>query len=58
MNFDESLIDLFKEVRLMQNNKIVGIAQYIVSRSLEHKNNYPFAIALQDAFRTFTSSCD
>ena len=56
VNFDEKLIDLFKEVRLIHGYTTVN--QLIISRAIEHKGNYPFAIALQDAFRTFNNSCD
>ena len=52
VNFDEKLIDLFKEVRLIHGN-FGNVSQLIISRSMENKGNYPFAIALQDAFKTF-----
>ena len=56
VNFDEKLIDLFKEVRLIHGN-FGNVSQLIISRSMENKGNYPFAIALQDAFKTFNNSC-
>ena len=55
-NFDEKLIDLFKEVRLLtnKNQKLNGI---VTTRALENKGNYPYAIALQESFRAFQNSC-
>ena len=56
VKFDEKLIDLFKEVRLI-NGVYLNVSQIVVTRSIEHKGNYPYYIALQDAFRTFNSAC-
>ena len=41
---DPKLIDLFQEVRLIQ--KFTNVSTIVISRSLENKTNYPFAIAL------------
>ena len=56
VNFDEKLIDLFKEVRLL-TNKGQNINGIVVNRSIENKGNYPYAIALQESFRAFQNSC-
>ena len=57
VNFDEKLIDLFKEVRLL-TNKGQNINGIVINRSVENKGNYPYAIALQESFRSFQNSCD
>ena len=56
VNFDPKLVDLFQEVRLIQ--KFKQVPSIVVSRSMENKTNYPFAIALGDAFRTFNNCCE
>jgi dynein heavy chain 1 len=56
VNFDPKLIDLFQEVRLIQ--KFKNVSTIVISRSMENKTNYPFAIALGDAFRTFNNCCE
>ena len=54
VNFNESLAE-FKEVRLLKN--IRPNAKNFFNTSGNNKINYPFALAIQDAFRTFNSSC-
>ena len=56
VNFDEKLIDLFKEVRLL-SSKGLALNGIVVNRSVENKGNYPYAIALQESFRAFQNSC-
>ena len=56
VNFDEKLIDLFKEVRLL-SGKGPTLNGIVVNRSIENKGNYPYAIALQESFRAFQNSC-
>ena len=56
VNFDEKLIDLFKEVRLL-SGKGASVNGIVISRSMENKGNYPYAIALQESFRAFQNSC-
>ena len=54
VNFNESLAE-FKEVRLLKNIK--PGAKNFFNTSGNNKINYPFALAIQDVFRTFNSSC-
>ena len=56
VNFDEKLIDLFKEVRLLAN-KGQSLNGIVINRAVENKGNYPYAIALQESFRAFQNSC-
>ena len=56
VNFDEKLIDLFKEVRLL-TAKGLNVNGIVINRSVENKGNYPYAIALQESFRAFQNSC-
>ena len=56
VNFDEKLIDLFKEVRLL-SGKGQSLNGIVINRSIENKVNYPYAIALQESFRAFQNSC-
>ena len=56
VNFDEKLIDLFKEVRLL-SVKGASVNGIVINRSIENKGNYPYAIALQESFRAFQNSC-
>jgi dynein heavy chain 1 len=56
VNFDEKLINLFKEVRLLYA-KGLTVNGIVVNRSVENKGNYPYAIALQESFRAFQNSC-
>ena len=57
VNFDEKLIDLFKEVRLLAN-KGQSLNGIVINRAIENKGNYPYAIALQESFRAFQNSCN
>ena len=54
VNFNDSLAE-FKEVRLLKIIK-PGVKNFF-NNSGNNKVNYPFALAIQDAFRTFNSSC-
>ena len=56
VNFDEKLIDLFKETRLL-TAKGLNVNGIVINRSVENKGNYPYAIALQESFRAFQNSC-
>ena len=55
VNFNDSLSE-FKECRLLKNIKS-NLSRTIINNSIKNKVNYPFALAIQDAFRTFNSSC-
>ena len=55
VNFNDSLAD-FKECRLLKNIKN-NISKSVINNSSKNRANYPFALAIQDAFRTFNSSC-
>ena len=54
VNFNDSLIE-FKEGRLMK--KMKDIKSMIQKSCAASKNYYPFALAIQDAFRTFNNCC-
>ena len=54
VNFNDSLID-FKECRLMK--KMKEIKTLVQKNFISGKNYYPFALAIQDAFRTFNNCC-
>ena len=54
VNFNESLIE-FKECRLIK--KLYDIKNMIVSNIAKNKVFYPYALAIQDAFRTFNNCC-
>ena len=55
VNFDDSLIE-FKECRLMK--KIKEIKTMVQKSCANSKEYYPFALAIQDAFRTFNNCCE
>ena len=55
VNINDSLSE-FKECRLIKNIRN-NISKTIINNSNKNKVNYPFALAIQDAFRTFNSSC-
>ncbi len=38
--------------------KFKNISTIVISRSMENKTNYPFAISLGDTFRTFNDCCE
>ena len=54
VNFNNSLID-FKECRLMKRMK--DIKNMVQKNFAACKDYYPFALAIQDAFRTFNNCC-
>ena len=54
VNFNDSLIE-FKEIRLMK--KIQENKRMIHPNSIKSKDYYPYALAIQDAFRTFNNCC-
>ena len=55
VNFNDSLSE-FKECRLLKNIKS-NMSKSIITNAIKNKVNYPFALAIQDAFRTFNSCC-
>ena len=55
VNINDSLSE-FKECRLIKNIRN-NISKTVINNSNKNKVNYPFALAIQDAFRTFNSSC-
>ncbi|MCQ2815661.1 MAG: AAA family ATPase [archaeon] len=56
VNFEEKLIDTYKEEKFIKNGNFpVNFPYSLGTRLAEVKKNYPFAIALQDSFRTFNS---
>ena len=55
VNFNESLAE-FKEYHLLKNIK-TNISKNLIGNSMKNKANYPLALAIQDAFRTFNNSC-
>eukprot|EP00931_Biecheleriopsis_adriatica_P034702 TRINITY_DN20021_c0_g5_i1.p1 TRINITY_DN20021_c0_g5~~TRINITY_DN20021_c0_g5_i1.p1 ORF type:complete len:4603 (-),score=1119.02 TRINITY_DN20021_c0_g5_i1:34-13842(-) len=58
VNFDEQVITLFKEVRNLQALGPEFRVQYAVKvNSDEAKQNYPFAMTLQEATRTYMQTC-
>ena len=54
VNFNDSLIE-FKECRLMK--KIHEVKKMTQSACAKSKDYYPYALAIQDAFRTFNNCC-
>ncbi len=57
VNFDEKIIDLFKEVRLIHNLNIYSVNGFTVQKADDMKKIYPHAISLQDSIRTFNQIC-
>jgi len=57
VNFDEKIIDLFKEVRLISSMSTFPINNFIYNKANDFKNYYPHAISLQDSIRTFNNTC-
>ena len=58
VNFDEQVITLFKEVRNLQSLGSNCRVPYAVKVSSdEAKQNYPFAMTLQEAARTYMQTC-
>ncbi len=57
VNFDEKIIDLFKEVRLLNNMGSYTVNAYISNKAKDIKNTYPIAISLQDSIRAFNQTC-
>ena len=54
VNFNDSLIE-FKEIRLIKT--IQGNQRVYHSANIKTKDYYPYALAIQDAFRTFNNCC-
>ncbi|CAE7372889.1 Dync1h1 [Symbiodinium pilosum] len=57
VNFDEQIITLFKEVRNLQALGDYRVPYAIKVNSDEAKQNYPFAMTLQEAARTYMQTC-
>lgn len=57
VNFDEKIMDLFKEVRLIGNLNIYSVNAFIVSKAMDMRVIYPHAISIQDSIRTFNQIC-
>ncbi len=57
VNFDEKVMDLFKEVRLIGNLNIYSVNAFIVSKAMDMRVIYPHAISVQDSIRTFNQIC-
>lgn len=57
VNFDEQVITLFKEVRNLQSLGDCRVPYAVKVSSDEAKQNYPFAMTLQEAARTYMQTC-
>ncbi|CAJ1328908.1 unnamed protein product [Effrenium voratum] len=57
VNFDEQIITLFKEVRNLQALNDCRVPYAVKVSSDEAKQNYPFAMTLQEAARTYMQTC-
>ena len=57
VNFDEKLIDKFKEYKMIFG-KTSSKANYIRDRLISYKSNYVNAMALQESFKAFHNSCN
>ena len=56
VNFDEKVIDLFKDVRLISVMGVYTMNTFIISKANTIKSAYPIAISLQDSIRTFNQT--
>ena len=54
VNFNDSLIE-FKESRLLKKNQEIN--KKLLPYYIKGKEYYPYALAIQDAFRTFNNCC-
>ena len=58
INFEDKLIDKFKEFRMLSGKTESKITPYIKTRLVGYKSNYINAIALQESFKAFHNSCN
>ena len=59
VNFDEKLIEKFKEFRMLSDKTDKNSsASFIKGRLIDYKLNYSNAMALQESFKAFHNSCN
>ena len=58
VNFEEKLIEKFKEFRMLSGKNDSKINSFLKGRLIDYKSNYVNAIALQESFKAFHNSCD
>ena len=58
INFEDQLIDKFKEFRMLTGKNDTKITSFIKTRLVDFKSNYINAIALQESFKAFHNCCN
>jgi len=58
VNFDEKLIEKFKEFRMLSGKFESKVNTFLKSRLIGYRSNYINAIALQESFKAFHNSCN